>query len=71
MIFAIIGWSYGRATEDSIGRRSYAGAILGVRFLFNLGKSRSLGGGKVIWLCLDILPKGVLEYWSVGVLGFV
>jgi hypothetical protein len=31
MIFAIIGWSFGQTTEDSIGRRSYTGAILGVK----------------------------------------
>jgi hypothetical protein len=33
MIFAIIAWSYGQTTEDSIRRRSFAGAILGGRLL--------------------------------------
>ena len=32
-----------------------------------LGKPRPQGGGRVIWLCLNILAKGILEYWSVGV----
>jgi hypothetical protein len=38
------------------------------RFLFSLGKPRPLGGVRVNWLCLEITPNGVLEYWSIGVL---
>jgi hypothetical protein len=40
----------------------------GSSFLFSLGKPRPLGGVRVNWLCLEITPNGVLEYWSVGVL---
>ncbi len=36
--------------------------------LFSLGKPRPLGGVRVNWLCLEITPNGVLEYWSIGVL---
>ncbi len=28
----------------------------------------TMGGVRVNWLCLEITPNGVLEYWSVGVL---
>jgi hypothetical protein len=25
-----------------------------------------MGGVRVNWLCLEITPNGVLEYWSIG-----
>jgi len=37
-------------------------------FLIRFRNPRPMGVVRVNWLCLDKLP-GVLEYWSVGVLG--
>jgi hypothetical protein len=42
--------------------------ILKLHVLFSLGKPRPQGGVRVNWLCLEITPNGVLEYWSIGVL---
>jgi hypothetical protein len=36
--------------------------------LFNLGKPRSMGGVRVIWLCLD---NYLTECWSSRALGFI
>ena len=60
----------GRADSDSRLENYHNSTALSTEdpILIRFRNPRPLGVVRVNWLCLDELP-GVLEYWSIGVLG--